>query len=956
MSGERPNWAKRLSRVAVALALVIGSLLGLSSAMAASVTPRRVGAVPRYPRGARAVGALGSSTTIPILVALSPRDPAALASYASAVSEPGSSLYHQFLTVAQFRARFAPTNQQIAGVEASLRAHGLAPGSATANGLMIPVRASAGRLARALGTSFEQVKLASGRTAYANTRAPQFDASVAGLIQGVIGLDTLSRPHALSLELPHVSGAHSRLRVPHVSAAASTGPQPCSAASNAAPGQDAYTANEIAGAYNFNSLYSAGDEGAGITVALFELEPNSTSDISAYQSCYGTSATVSYIKEDGGSGSGSGSGEAALDIEDVIGLAPKATVDVYQAPNSNTGLIDNYTAIVDNDTAQVVSTSWGECESESGSSIISEEGTLFEQAATQGQTIYAAAGDDGSTDCETSALAVDDPASQPYVTGAGGLHMSSTSYPPTETVWNDSSQGEGAGGGGISSKHTMPTYQSGAPSSLNVINSHSSGTQCGAASGSYCREVPDVSADADPYTGYLIYYEGSWTGIGGTSAAAPLWAAFTALVDASSTCAGKSIGFANPLLYAAAASAYSSDFTDVTSGNNDYAPDGYSGGLYPAGSGYDMASGLGSPDGATLPAALCSGGSTTGNTVTVTNPGNQTSTVGTAVSLQIKASDSASGQTLTYSASGLPAGLSINSSSGLISGTPTSAGSSSMTVTAKDTTGASGSTSFSWTVNSAAGNTVTVTNPGNQTSTVGAAVSLQIKASDSASGQTLTYSVSGLPAGLSINSSSGLISGTPTTAGSSSVTVTAKDTTGASGGASFGWTVNSASTCTAKQLLGNPGFESGNTVWSATADVILNNSETRPFEVSHSGSWFAWLDGYGTPHTDTVAQTVTLPTGCTNYTVSFWKHIDTSESTSSAVDTLNVQLLNSSGTVLTTLATFSNRNAASGYQQVSYSIAAYAGQKVTLKFTGTETDKGGGTSDFCLDDTAINVS
>ena len=89
-------------------------------------------------------------------------------------------------------------------------------------------------------------------------------------------------------------------------------------------------------------------------------------------------------------------------------------------------------------------------------------------------------------------------------------------------------------------------------------------------------------------------------------------------------------------------------------------------------------------------------------------------------------------------------------------------------------------------------------------------------------------------------------------------------------------------------------------MWSATADVILDNSETEPYEQSHSGSWFAWLDGYGTPHTDTVAQAVTLPTGCQNYTLSFWKHIDTSEATSSAVDTLKVQLLNSSGTVLTT--------------------------------------------------------
>jgi subtilase family serine protease len=864
MSAGMPKWARSLARVVVTVALLGGAVLGIPSAMAASGGSKRVGAAPRYPSGARSVGTLSTSARIPILVALSPRDPSALARYAAAVSEPGSSLYRHFLTVAEFRARFAPTNQQIAAVEASLRSHGLAPGSVTANGLLIPVSASAGRLASALGTSFAQVKLRSGGTAFANTRAPQFDTSVASLIQGVIGLDTLTHPHALSLDLPHVSGAHSRLAVAHATAATG-GPQPCAAASSAAPGQDAYTANEIAGAYNFNSLYGAGDEGAGIKVALFELEPNSTSDVAAYQSCYATSAAVTYVKEDGGAGSGYGQGEAALDIEDVIGLAPQASVDVYQAPNSNTGLIDNYTAIVDNDTDKVVSTSWGECESSSGSTIINEEGTLFEQAATQGQTIFAAAGDDGSTDCGTSSLAVDDPASQPYVTGVGGLHMSTTSYPPTESVWNDSTTATGAGGGGVSISHAMPSYQSGAPSSLNVINSHSSGSQCGAPSGSYCREVPDVSADADPYTGYLIYYEGSWTGIGGTSAAAPLWAAFTALVDASSSCAGKSIGFANPLLYNAAASAYSSDFTDVTSGNNDYTPDLYAGGLYPAGTAYDMASGLGSPDGATLPATLCGGGGTTGNTVTVTNPGSQTSTVGTAVSLQIKGSDSASGQTLTYSATGLPAGLSI--------------------------------------------------------------------------------------------SSSGLISGTPTTAGSSSVTVTAKDTTGAAGSASFTWTVNSATgTCTAKQLLGNPGFESGNTVWSATSDVILDNSETEPYEQSHSGSWFAWLDGYGTPHTDTVAQAVTLPTGCHNYTLSFWKHIDTSESTSSAVDTLKVQLLNSSGTVLTTLATFSNLNAASGYQQASYSIAGYAGQKVTLKFTGTETDKGFGTTDFTLDDTAISVS
>jgi Putative Ig domain/PLD-like domain len=248
--------------------------------------------------------------------------------------------------------------------------------------------------------------------------------------------------------------------------------------------------------------------------------------------------------------------------------------------------------------------------------------------------------------------------------------------------------------------------------------------------------------------------------------------------------------------------------------------------------------------------------------------------------------------------------------------------------------------------------TVTVTNPGSQSGTAGAAASLQIHASDSASGQTLTYSATGLPAGLSISSSTGLISGTPTTAGTYTVTVTAKDTTNASGSATFTWTIAAGGSCTAAQLLGNPGFETGTAApWTTSSGVVSDNSKEPP----HGGTWDAWLDGYGTTHTDTLTQAVSVPSGCSSYQLSFWLHIDTAETTTTtAYDTLTVQVLNSSGTVLAALATYSNLNHNTGYAQHTFSLASYAGQAITLKFTGTE-DSTKQTS-FVIDDTAINVS
>jgi kumamolisin len=225
----------------------------------------------------------------------------------------------------------------------------------------------------------------------------------------------------------------------------------------------------------------------------------------------------------------------------------------------------------------------------------------------------------------------------------------------------------------------MPPYQSDAAAGLHVIGSLSSGSPCGASSGD-CREVPDVAVDSDPNTGYMVYWNGSrsdltspsgWQAIAGTSAAAPVWAALLADVNASSACHSSPVGFANPALYKAAGSAYRSDFNDVTSGNNDLT--GTNGGKYPAGGGFDMATGLGTPIGGGLASSLCSA------TVRITNPGVQRSTQGRAVSLQLKLAGTPAGA-VTWKASRLPPGLSISPSTGRITGTPTRGGAYSVAV------------------------------------------------------------------------------------------------------------------------------------------------------------------------------------------------------------------------------------------------------------------------------------
>jgi subtilase family serine protease len=226
----------------------------------------------------------------------------------------------------------------------------------------------------------------------------------------------------------------------------------------------------------------------------------------------------------------------------------------------------------------------------------------------------------------------------------------------------------------------------------------------------------------------------------------------------------------------------------------------------------------------------------------------------------------------------------------------------------------------------------------------------------SGSSESVSLSASGLPSGVTASFSPSTVnSGSSSTltftasssaaAGNYSVTVTGTGSTG-SHTATLTLSVTSASACTPAQKITNPGFESGSTGWSATSGVIGQNG---PSEPAHSGTWDAWLDGYGTSHTDTISQSITIPSGCSTYTLSFWLHIDTAErTTTTAYDKLTVSLGS------TTLATYSNLNHASGYVQHSFNVSGFAGQTVTLTFKGVE-DSSLQTS-FVIDDTALNVS
>lgn len=389
---------------------------------------------------------------------------------------------------------------------------------------------------------------------------------LAAVVQGVFGLDNRRQAR------PHISKGKGR------------------AEANAAHLAN-FTAPQVAELYNF----PAGTDGTGETIGILEFGGGyKPTDLSAYFKNLGiTEPSITSVGVDGATnkpGDPQSDPEVALDIEVVGAVAPGAKIIVYFTTFTERGWVDALAAAMSDTTNRpsVISISWGFAEGEPVQGFEWTQQTVqavnetLQAAAAMGVTVCVASGDNGSSDGINDGHAhVDFPASSPYSLGCGGTRLTGTGNKiAAEVVWNDGAKSGEGGGGGVSVMNPLPTWQTGiVPPSCNP--GHAIG-----------RGVPDVCGDADPDTGYEIYYHGAAQVVGGTSAVAPLWAALLARINQK---LGKPVGYINPLLYSTLGK--TGAFHDIVTGNNDIS--GQVGG-YTAGKGWDCCSGWGSPNGASL--------------------------------------------------------------------------------------------------------------------------------------------------------------------------------------------------------------------------------------------------------------------------------------------------------------------------------------------------------------------
>lgn len=470
--------------------------------------------------------------------------------------------YGKYLSSEEFIERFAPTQEDYDKVIAYANELGLSVDNTHSNRTLLNVRGTANVVEEGFKLNLCRYRLKSGRYVFAPNENPAVPVDIAPLLQGVVGLDNWA------VWKSYKKQHHSDESVlnPH-------------ADSNVYPSgpRGGFAPNDLVIAYN---LAGVSAKGAGQKIALFQLASYQISDIETYTNHFGLPAPkIRHIRVNGGSGAGIDA-EVALDIELALALAPESKILVYEGPNSYQGVLNTYNRIATDNIAKQVSTSWGLTEDLSSKPFLKAENAIFLQMAAHGQTIYAASGDNGAYDNPNKmTLAVDDPAAQPYIVGVGGTKLTvnaQTCNYEAESVWNHG-LGQGGGGGGVSKVWPIPNWQKRVPTAASTTH----------------RNVPDVALNADPSTGYAIFYNGRWEIYGGTSCAAPLWAAFTARVNQERKALNKPVlGFANPILYAIGLSEHGSTaFHDIKKGNNAF---------YQAVKSYDNATGWGAFNGANL--------------------------------------------------------------------------------------------------------------------------------------------------------------------------------------------------------------------------------------------------------------------------------------------------------------------------------------------------------------------
>jgi len=622
---------KTLTAIAVAIGLLTSSL-----AYGATTSTEF-----KFDRDARIadLGLAPQSEVRQVTLSLAVKNSAAMEAHAASLVDPSSPNYRKFLTPAQVGALYGQDATTVAQVVNFLKAQGLTVTKVYANNLLISAKGTNAQLAAVFGSTIH-VYQSLGRTWEAPAGATALPANLAGIVTAVHGLNgrPLFRSNITRQPASGVATGESKLvpsRVPSATAAS-------------LPGE--YTVLDLAAKYNVSPLYSAGVTGAGKTIGIATLAGYRQSDAYAYWNALGLNVAPNRITDvpvDGGplpaDGPGSdGAGETTLDIQQSGGVAPGANIRVYLAPNEGNGFLDMFATAVDENIVDTLSVSWGAAEIFNSGAELAAYHAVFVQAALQGIPVIAASGDSGAFDINrnfpypgcTTLLSTDHPASDTAVLAAGGttlphtqVHRYGTITIPTERAWawdylrSYISQYYGqtryytdyfavGGGGGVSVDFGRPAYQGGlagvatsaAAQSLyckaSVLGDPGPGYEylIDLPAGVPGRNLPDVSLNADPYSGYLVYFEGQWgAGSGGTSFVAPQLNGIFTLIAA-----GKNsrLGLLHPQLYGAFKTygyGARSPFRAITAGTNLY---------YKSTNTFNPATGLGSLDVTNLARAL----------------------------------------------------------------------------------------------------------------------------------------------------------------------------------------------------------------------------------------------------------------------------------------------------------------------------------------------------------------